>query len=471
MEGIIDVNTFEEEMDSLKYTVQKKDKKSNHNLRKGLHKNYNPPGYDNIDKVYPIWQLAFQVTEDCNLNCSYCYQLKKTPRALTLEEGKRFIDIVLGLVDDEDKKKYGKFILKSPFTFHLIGGEPFLKAELCYKLTKYFDDKIKENAIPIRWKIWIPTNGTIYDNEWVQKLISEYSDRLDLAFSIDGCKECHNQCRIYKNSNVGSYDAAKKNFDKYRAEYGDDRTKFTLSPYNIKYLRKSFIDMVDDGIANMFFNWELEDFYSPEICNQYYKDCKWIIDYILENDLEQKLDFSPLTRTHDSYISKTSIDNMCGGGGNSVVLIPGGGIYPCVRYAETSLDEGVPPLVVGTLEEGIATTETYKKNFESMVESRYSSSSYKCYNCPLSEMCMYCSANNYNMAKEMHHRSTVACNMQIVDQLVRAYGVNKIYRKYESYNHNYYYMTYHVLIPKEYAIPIIGEEEYNLIKYLSRENM
>ena len=59
-----------------------------------------------IDKLYPYIgekknlsinspyckMLTFQVTEDCNLRCSYCYQIKKSNNKMTLEMGKKIVD-------------------------------------------------------------------------------------------------------------------------------------------------------------------------------------------------------------------------------------------------------------------------------------------------------------------------------------------------------------------------------------------
>ena len=39
--------------------------------------------------------ITFQVTEDCNLRCSYCYQGCKTHRKMSLETAKAAVDMLL----------------------------------------------------------------------------------------------------------------------------------------------------------------------------------------------------------------------------------------------------------------------------------------------------------------------------------------------------------------------------------------
>lgn len=39
--------------------------------------------------------ITFQVTEDCNLRCTYCYQTIKKKNRMSFETAKEFIDMIL----------------------------------------------------------------------------------------------------------------------------------------------------------------------------------------------------------------------------------------------------------------------------------------------------------------------------------------------------------------------------------------
>ena len=48
--------------------------------------------------------IMFQITEDCNLKCKYCYQTNKTHFVMSLETAKKFIDLLIA--NDDNTKQY-----------------------------------------------------------------------------------------------------------------------------------------------------------------------------------------------------------------------------------------------------------------------------------------------------------------------------------------------------------------------------
>ena len=47
------------------------------------------------DRTFLAKSVTFQVTDDCNLACSYCYQGHKGKRVMSFETAKKFIDLLL----------------------------------------------------------------------------------------------------------------------------------------------------------------------------------------------------------------------------------------------------------------------------------------------------------------------------------------------------------------------------------------
>ena len=70
----------------------------------------------------PVISITFQVTENCCMACTYCYQHHKTPNKMTWETAKTAIDKILLLPED----KYTSLILE------FIGGEPLLEIDLIF---------------------------------------------------------------------------------------------------------------------------------------------------------------------------------------------------------------------------------------------------------------------------------------------------------------------------------------------------
>ena len=93
-------------------------------------------GYKTVGKDQNSLEITFQVTEACNLNCKYCYQGEKTPKVMTLEVAKKFIDVVFREYKDK----------KMAIILEFIGGEPLLQADLISDIVDYWDYKcVMEN--------------------------------------------------------------------------------------------------------------------------------------------------------------------------------------------------------------------------------------------------------------------------------------------------------------------------------------
>ena len=112
--------------------------------------------------------VTFQVTDKCNLACTYCYQINKSTRVMKFEYAKKLIDMLL-----EGDEKLGGYvdISTSPgIILEFIGGEPFLQVELIEQICEYFMDKAIEMCHPWATKfcISICSNGVLYFEENVQ---------------------------------------------------------------------------------------------------------------------------------------------------------------------------------------------------------------------------------------------------------------------------------------------------------------
>ena len=83
--------------------------------------------------------------------------------------------------------------------------------------------------------------------------------------------------------------------------------------------------------------------------------------------------------------------------------------------------------------------------------TRRSQSTDECFNCPIGSGCGWCSAYNYEHFGTQDKRATYICCMHKARSLANVY-YHRL--KGEDFPNN---------CPKEWAIPIIGEEEYEKI--------
>ena len=77
--------------------------------------------------------ITYQVTEDCNMACTYCYQHCKTQHIMTLDKAKQFTDWLLDL-----NNIYYNPTTSPAVVIEFIGGEPFLAIDLIDQICDYF---------------------------------------------------------------------------------------------------------------------------------------------------------------------------------------------------------------------------------------------------------------------------------------------------------------------------------------------
>lgn len=132
---------------------------------------------------------VLNLTEDCNLRCSYCYvgAGEGQKEKMKPETAFRIVDEYLAMNPDDPDHK---------INIVMHGGEPLLNYELVEKLTEYvqpYRDRIN---------LSIQTNATLLTEERVRFL---HEHGVSIGISLDGPPEIHNQTRPMQ-SGQGSFD-------------------------------------------------------------------------------------------------------------------------------------------------------------------------------------------------------------------------------------------------------------------------
>ena len=81
---------------------------------------------------HSIKGITFQVTEDCCLSCTYCYQHAKTKQKMDFDLIKKTIDLLL-----DDKNEYINTSNTKGLIIEFIGGEPLLESKLIKDTIEY----------------------------------------------------------------------------------------------------------------------------------------------------------------------------------------------------------------------------------------------------------------------------------------------------------------------------------------------
>lgn len=406
-----------------------------------------------------VRNVTFQVTDDCPMNCSYCYQINKGHKKMSKEVAKKCIDILF----DMYYKNEGDFINKNTkaIILEFIGGEPLMAIDIIDYTCSYFMERCIEENHPwaYTWRASMISNGALYFNEEVQNFLKKFQGFVSFSLTIDGPKEIHDSCRVYHDGK-GNFDdviAAKKH---YCENYGQiNETKVTIAPENLAYLSTIIDFFVGEGITRIPANTINEIEWTFEQAKLYYSELKKIANYLLT--LDEEITITLFDDVYFCPMREEENQNWCGGTGKMLAFDPDGIAYPCLRYMPSSLGEKIAPIVVGNIDEGLFTRPEWKETKEFLDSiTRRSQSTDECFNCPIARGCAWCSAWNYQHLGSPNKRFTGSCAMHKARSLANVYYWNKYYQK-QGLN-----KKFKMHLPKEEALKIIDIEEYNFLKEL-----
>lgn len=419
---------------------------------------------DQMSRLYPnkkTQQITFQVTEDCCMRCTYCYQNNKTHNKMGFNTAKVFIDNLL-----EDKYEFANTQKTQAVVLDFIGGEPLMEIDLIHQIVEYYLNKCIELNHPWLYftKFSICSNGLLYFEPRVQEFFKKYSKFCSFSISIDGNQELHDLCRLDKAGN-GTYERAIKASKDYQNRYGSiPPTKMTLSPQNINYVYDAILNLIKEGYNEIPLNCIFEKGWNENHAQIFYNQLKKVANYIIDNKLYDKVYISLLDEDLFKPMSEDDNQNWCGGildGGISINHT--GRFYPCLRYMESSLNGKQPPIILGSIDDGYLTKLEYKNNAELVSNiTRRSQSTDECFNCPIASGCAWCSGLNYEETGTPNKRLINICIMHQARSLANVYYWNKLYNTLNIDK------VFKLNLSKDKALKIIDEKEFNNLLDLSK---
>lgn len=398
--------------------------------------------------------ITFQITDDCNLYCSYCYQHNKGHHKMPFKVAKKLIDKIL--TNDKSINSYVKSENAIGIALEFIGGEPFLEVDLIDKIIDYFIEKciILHHPWIDRFRVSICSNGVLYFTPKVQEFIKKHQTHLSFTISIDGNKTLHDACRVFPDGS-GSYDLAIKAAKHYRKYYDAIlSSKMTLSPDNINFVFPALVNLWENDYNFIYCNCIYEKGWTIEHARVLYYELKKVADYLLNNHLE-RIKGTSILNLDLSQQKNISDKNFCGGDGNMLAVDYKGDLYPCLRYMESSIGQNQSPYIIGNVNDGIGYNQQTKDMIAGLDVTYKSQSPQECIDCPVSSECGWCSALNYQEFGTINKRTTYTCLMHKARVLANYYYQNKMGGNYPF------------LINKQDAIDIIGEDETNYLMELA----
>lgn len=402
--------------------------------------------------------ITFQVTEDCCLNCSYCYQINKSHKNMSISTAKQIIDMLFNMYKINDENAFINHHTKG-VVLELIGGEPLMNIEVCNFVCEYFLTSCIKTNHPwlFNSRVSLSTNGMLYFNPIVQQFIEKYKNFLNMTITIDGPKQIHDSCRVDYNG-IGSFDQVFKAWLDWNKKSNQIiGTKVTIAPENLPYLDTIINFFIQHGCIEINANPIYEHNWTKEEASLYYKQLKKIADVMLQNI---KIHSSLFKVNSNKPLLYSEDDNYCGGAGDMLAFDPDGIAYPCLRYMPSSLGD-IKPIIIGNTQGIYNTKETIDIYNKLKSVTRKTQSSDECINCPVASGCGWCSAYNYQCFGTCDKRLTNICWMHRAEALANVYYWNQyfIYKKE--------YEIYPLYLPRDVATNIIDNDEYDKLLNLT----
>lgn len=265
--------------------------------------------------------VTFQVTEDCNLACSYCYQGHKTKKAMTFETAKKAVDMLLS---SDENNQYINPAISPGIIIEFIGGEPLLEIELIDKTIDYFKKEARRLQHP--WAEWfcisICSNGVLYFDERVQRFLMKNRNNISFSITIDGNKELHDSCRVFHDGKP-SYDLAVAAAIDWMNRGYYMGSKITIAPENITFLYDAITHMIGLGYTEINANCVYEEGWTPTHATVLYHEMKRISDYLFEHDLEDDIYISLFEDNFFRPMDEGENLNWCWGKGTPILTTEG----------------------------------------------------------------------------------------------------------------------------------------------------
>lgn len=200
--------------------------------------------------MHRMEDLILQITQQCNLRCSYCaysgnyYNRIHSEKRMDFNMAKKAIDFYLSRSDE-----------MSELSLSFYGGEPLLEYELIKECVAY----IKEHRGERNVSFPMTTNATLLTNEKYDFLIN---NNFKITISLDGPEETHNANRKFK-SGRGSFDIVMKNLKSLK-EYNEVYYKNNVI-FNCVISTTTDLDSVYEFFTNI-------DLFYPEAIHLTYVD-------------------------------------------------------------------------------------------------------------------------------------------------------------------------------------------------------
>ena len=256
--------------------------------------------------------LTLHLTDNCNMDCSYCIR-EKCPRDMTEEVLYKACDLA--------------FSKGQRAGLCFFGGEPLLKKDLICKALDYCEEKSLQTGM--RFDCKMTTNGTLLDEAFLERAAKA---KMGIGLSFDG--KAQDVCRVFTGGQPTSSVVEKK--AKLLLSYMPDSTALaTIAPQAVPYYAESVKYLHDLGFSKVSFvlaygsrvNWTDEDL--ELLRGQLEKTSSYLKELFIN---KEHFYMSAINSKIRDCISGKNSAERCHLGVRQMPVTPKGDLYPCTSF-------------------------------------------------------------------------------------------------------------------------------------------
>ena len=297
---------------------------------------------------FPLTTMVLNVTNQCNLSCTYCYEYGED-KIVDTENGKK-----PKFMSEETARESVDFMLREAgankiahLTF--FGGETLMNFPVLKSAMSYARQRAAETGKQVDFSL--TTNATLLRPEIIEFLAE---NRVGVTISIDGPKEMQDQFRVFSNGK-GSYDIVapkiKELLKRHRSRPIGARVTLTSQTLDIRKIYKHLTEEIgfwDVGFAPVTTSpstkYAIEESGFDAMLEQFRALAADFLEAALEN---RHHGFSNVKDTLEEIHKGVSKAYPCGAGLGLVGVSTDGDVALCHRFAGSDAHK------LGTVRDGI----------------------------------------------------------------------------------------------------------------------
>jgi uncharacterized protein len=326
---------------------------------------------------FPLNTMVLNVTNKCNLACTYCYeygddkivdtQYGSQPKFMSEDTAEESVEFLLA-------ESQGQPVAHLTF----FGGETLLNFPLLQKTVAYARRRAAEESKRIEFSL--TTNATLLRPEIIQWLAD---NQVGVTISIDGPKPVQDGLRVFHNGK-GTYDVVlpkiKDLIDKHRSRPIGARVTLTQKNMNVIEIFRHLTEEIgfwDVGLAPVTTQDQRDYAITPESKDDMLRQFEELANEWLECALkDEHHGFSNVKDTIEEIHKGVSKAYGCGAGLGLMGVATDGDVSLCHRFA------GSPEHTIGTVKDGVD-----RKKQEKFLVDHHIASKTDCHTCWARPIC------------------------------------------------------------------------------------